>query len=427
MINKENVIGYIRYLLVQTQRPPLTALQQQSCQSADDIREHLSQFYQSMGIDSFIASQYEVAYIQATQKAVPAKPPVQPEVKFPANTAPKHPTNKKSLIIIATVAIIAIAGTAAFFLLNKDTAQDPEFVENKTTQEQAIRAANAHSETEKLEEQSNWSDDMAAKRATIDKLLTAENNREIEAIMDCFSDNMDRYWDIRYPDKERLRSHYARAWSKSQEGVNHSYDIRQISENEFEISGMFRYSTGQNSYKEVATRVIYIFDEGGKIKSTYEGKGQQQSNNASIDPNLITLSSHADFKWIEWNKVPQPVKENLKQIPYYQEGSYYDHILKMIKEDCSIKIAVTDLNNNGIYGVTIYCSGRYCCGSRGCSYDFLEDGGILTCDLGIDYEDMVSPSNNAVISSAGLRFPMKPNKDISSAKAEELKRLFRYK
>jgi|GEM_PF-2940852 len=154
-------------------------------------------------------------------------------------------------------------------------------------------------------------------------------------------------------------------------------------------------------------------------------------DNTKIDPILVTMQSDKNFKWIEWEKIPEAIKEKTKLVETSRNTNLYGDIQDYIRDyTCKVRLAIIDLNNNGIYGFAVSADEHTdCCGyvGHGCIVGFYEDGGGLASDLGQDHADAIKPANNAVISSAGLRFPMKPNKNITTTKAEELKKLFKYK
>lgn len=84
--------------------------------------------------------------------------------------------------------------------------------------------------------------------------------------------------------------------------------------------------------------------------------------------------------------------------------------------------------SNGIYGLAVSASGSPdCCGyaGHGCSFQFIEDGGLFYNELGQDHD--VTPGRNSVISSSGKVFPFKPNSKIDAKTKEMLIQNFKYK
>lgn len=154
----------------------------------------------------------------------------------------------------------------------------------------------------------------------------------------------------------------------------------------------------------------------------------------TIDSKLITLPSDKEFRWMDWEDVPEMIKEATKQVKSFGTTTLYENIQDDLdgygspQGGCKVKVALTDLNENGIYGFAVSSSGSpACCGyaGRGCSYTFLEDGGVFYNELGQDHN--VTPSQNTVISSVGKEFKFKTNTKIDSQTKEKLLQYFKYK
>lgn len=149
---------------------------------------------------------------------------------------------------------------------------------------------------------------------------------------------------------------------------------------------------------------------------------------SAIDKEWITLATDKDFKWVKWEEAPKIIRRATRKA--YGNGILFDRIKQNIEGygqgGCEVKVALTDLNGNGIYGIAISSAGRDCCSSmgRGCSYTFIEDGGVLINDLGIDHE--VRPGANSVISSSGRRFYFKQNSNLDQKTKNQLTKLFKY-
>ena len=152
---------------------------------------------------------------------------------------------------------------------------------------------------------------------------------------------------------------------------------------------------------------------------------------SAIDEQWITHPHDKDFKWIKWEEAPKIIKRATRKVWIYGDETLYDDIMSSLEgfgqgeRGCEVKIALTDLNENGIYGIAVSSVGGFCCGSRGCSYTFVEDGGVFTSNLGTDYE--AKPSRNAVISSTGRRFPFKQDSRLDENTRNKLSKLFKYK
>lgn len=153
-----------------------------------------------------------------------------------------------------------------------------------------------------------------------------------------------------------------------------------------------------------------------------------------IDPKWVTLPTDKEFRWMKWEDAPETIKDATKYVPFGSKSTLYENIQIYLDANgspqgvCDVQIALTDLNENGIYGFAVSASGSpNCCGyaGHGCSYNFIEDGGVLYSELGQDHE--VSPGKGKVIASTGKEFPFKSNNNINSQKQYQLKEYFRYK
>ncbi|MDQ8051555.1 MAG: hypothetical protein REI78_00950 [Pedobacter sp.] len=145
-------------------------------------------------------------------------------------------------------------------------------------------------------------------------------------------------------------------------------------------------------------------------------------NAVAINPADVTIPANKKFKWYAIKKAPAALIAATKAIKVHGKSLW-----ETIKEDyegCEVQLAAIDLNQNNVYGIAISAAGSLCCGSRGCTYDFYEDGGSLTCDLGTDYD--VMPGNNGVIASTGKFFALHPLGNIDAAGKAKLAQLFKY-
>lgn len=143
-----------------------------------------------------------------------------------------------------------------------------------------------------------------------------------------------------------------------------------------------------------------------------------------INPKDVTLPLFKAFKWYTWQNAPEYVKIASKYIKTGESTSLLNDIKEMLDGKCEVKIAVTDLNNDGIAGLTVQASDcSCCCGTGGCIYGLYENGGLLTVDLRLT--DEVMPADNGVRASTGRFFPLKREVHIYGDEVE-MRKLFTY-
>lgn len=158
------------------------------------------------------------------------------------------------------------------------------------------------------------------------------------------------------------------------------------------------------------------------------------SSCARIDPEWVTLPADEAFKWMDWKDCPNVIKKATKQIPHdtvtlYEAIKEYEVGYGGDYGGCDVQIALLDLNENGIYGFAVAAVGRDCCSpsSPECMVSFMDDGGILRTDLGLDHPESVTPLKKAVSSSTSRKFPFKTNPEIDQETKEKLLTYFKYK
>lgn len=154
-----------------------------------------------------------------------------------------------------------------------------------------------------------------------------------------------------------------------------------------------------------------------------------------INPKDVTHPADKEFKWVEWKKAPEALKNATRNIHMYTDNKTQKDVLlcdkiKEYLEDtvagtipAYVQIAAIDLNNDGIYGIAVSVSGSMWCGTAGCTFELYENGGLLTVNLGTDYGP--NPASNGVKASNGRFFPLVANNRIN-VDTKEITTLFTY-
>lgn len=151
-----------------------------------------------------------------------------------------------------------------------------------------------------------------------------------------------------------------------------------------------------------------------------------------VDPEMVTVPSDKEFKWMKWKDSPTIIKKAAKLVPYYDQN-LYDYFMELEDENapyggCEVNITLLDLNENGIYGFGFAAIGRDCCSpsSPECAVWFTDDGGVLETLLGYDQYQGVTPWKNAVLASTSRKFIFQENAKIDQDNKEKLLKYFKY-
>lgn len=71
----------------------------------------------------------------------------------------------------------------------------------------------------------------------------------------------------------------------------------------------------------------------------------KEDKRLTINPKWITVPTDKSFRWMNWQNVPNALKEETKQVKSYGITTLYDNISDYVQDyKCDVKIAVTDLN-----------------------------------------------------------------------------------
>ncbi|PSK94030.1 hypothetical protein [Taibaiella chishuiensis] len=287
MINSTNIRGYINFLHFKKYSAPATEeLQRRWAILSDaEIASQLQGLYQHWGIDTTTGLLYEQEFYQAVaplssatlqqpqqaqqQAPQPQQTPLPPPPAYDY-AAPQARSNK-TVLYVGIIVLLALAGAFAFYTTNKKpdnttTAQKPDTAKTapapvKQTATEPEEPVLAETETDEVN------------KGVIHNLLKAEESKDIGAILDCFSPDMQQYWDINYPSQEELTRRYTSVWDKSADGKHQRVRLKKTGDNTYDMYADYEFfSIKDQVTKTVKAHVRYVFDKYNKIIKTYNVK-----------------------------------------------------------------------------------------------------------------------------------------------------------
>lgn len=105
---------------------------------------------------------------------------------------------------------------------------------------------------------------------TIEKLLGAEEQQNLQSISDCFELNIQRYWDMNNISIAQLNDKYRSSWERISNIYYSGVSWKKISNNKYQVSGKYNfYSKKENIHKSINFSNIYLFNKYGKIIQVY--------------------------------------------------------------------------------------------------------------------------------------------------------------
>lgn len=275
MINSTNIKGYINFLHIRKYNAPATEeLQSRWAMLSDQqITEQLQGLYQHWGIDVLAGRNYEQEFYQAqTPPVISQVPPVQVAPSAYDYTA-AAPKSNKSTVYVVVILLLSLAGAFLFYKMNKkETVQEPAPKQTQARSEKQNSVPQSATEPAKpvvLEE----TEQDEVNKGVINTLLQAEASKDMGAILNCFSPDMQRYWDINYPSQEELTKRYNSVWEKSADGKHLNVRLKKTAENTYDMLADYEFfSIKDQVSKTVKAHVRYVFDNNNKIIKTYNVK-----------------------------------------------------------------------------------------------------------------------------------------------------------
>ena len=280
MINSTNIKGYINFLHLKKYNAPATEeLQSRWAMLSDgEVQAQLQGLYQHWGIDAVLGRNYEQEFclVQPAAQVIPVSQPlpVQQEPAQPVayNYTEPKPKSSKSVLYVAVILVLALVCAFLFYKMNKKdgaVAEQQPAATRTTNQASVPQTATAPAKPAVLEETEEDEVNMGVVR----NLLQAEEAKDMGAILNCFSPDMQQYWDISYPSQEELTRRYNSVWDKSADGKHLNVRLKKTAEDTYDMSGDYEFfSIKDQVTKTVKAHVRYVFDKNNKIVKTYNVK-----------------------------------------------------------------------------------------------------------------------------------------------------------
>lgn len=298
MINPINVKDYINFLHLKKYSAPATEELKNRWASVpeQELATQLQGLYQHWGIDPQTAAAYELQFLQGQQGYAGGAPPPQPaDYRQPYHPQPAAPqpttyhyaapqprSNRTAIIILSALLVLGAAGFAAYWLSGKkDQANVPAAAsdttatavappnsdapaQNATEPERSAPTPVVVDEGEDIDEQDE------ANMEVIKNLIRSEESRNMSAILNSFSPDMEQYWDISYPSQEELVKRYNAVWSKSGNGRHNNVRLEKTGDHTYDMFADYEfYSTKDHISKAVNVHVRYVFDGDNRIVKTF--------------------------------------------------------------------------------------------------------------------------------------------------------------
>jgi hypothetical protein len=104
------------------------------------------------------------------------------------------------------------------------------------------------------------------------KHIEAENNRNFSTIINFYSENIDRYYDINHPTIDELQKRYNHLWSITNNPKSTITKIEKVSKDLYLVTFDFDYyGSRNNTHRTIKNEITYYkFDEANKIISIYD-------------------------------------------------------------------------------------------------------------------------------------------------------------
>ncbi|TLU83196.1 MAG: hypothetical protein FDX30_09065 [Chlorobium sp.] len=104
----------------------------------------------------------------------------------------------------------------------------------------------------------------------IRSIVNAEDSRNIDTIIQYYSDNMTRYWDITNPKKTQLINRYQHIWGITSNSKNNIQSIEKIDNLTYLLNTIYTYQNLKQNRTITQNSVVrYVFGDDGKIIEVY--------------------------------------------------------------------------------------------------------------------------------------------------------------
>ncbi len=282
MINRNNIAAYIQFLYQtrkQTQAP-IDLINSWQAVPSEAIQDELNKLYSFWGMSPMEGNAMEQQFISLQKNAAYTPPPSSYPPPPPYAGLPKNNSNPWKYITIGLLGIgILIAGI--YFFTRDNDAEEPKVITQNTPPTSPETKTPSIDPIEKTEEPtvSKPISDIKSETETtpsysaeenIKSLLNAEVHKDIGNVLYAFAGKINRYWDKNNLNKSDLRALYQDSWSKIDNSQFSNIYIDQVSKNSYDLLADYTfYSYKDNSYKGYRIHNRYVFNNEGKIISTY--------------------------------------------------------------------------------------------------------------------------------------------------------------
>ena len=108
-------------------------------------------------------------------------------------------------------------------------------------------------------------------KSTILEFTKATNDRDMGLLLSYFADDIDRYWKMYNPSKTNIKNEIERIWGISPYSRDRNIKLNEHNSlpNTYIMETTFEYMVKDGTLKEVESKVLFKFDNYGKIKATY--------------------------------------------------------------------------------------------------------------------------------------------------------------
>jgi len=282
MINRNNIAAYIQFLYQtrkQTQAP-VDLINSWQAVPSEAIQAELNKLYAFWGMSPMEGNAMEQQFL-SLQKTTAYTPPSNTYTPPPYTGTPKPNSNPWMYIAFGLIGIgLLIAGI--YFFTRDNGAEEPKVITQNTPPTSTETKTQSIDPIEKTEEEPKTSTPIPeikgetakppsySAEENIKSLLNAEVRQDMGSVLSAFAGKINRYWQRNNLNKGDLRSLYQDSWSKIDNAQFSNIYIEEVNKNNYDLFADYTfYSYKDNSYKGYRIHNRYVFNNEGKIISTY--------------------------------------------------------------------------------------------------------------------------------------------------------------
>lgn len=278
MINRNNIAAYIQFLYQtrkQTQAP-VDLINSWQAVPSEAIQGELNKLYAFWGMSPMEGNAMEQQFL-SLQKTTAYTTPSNTYTPPPYTGTPKSNSNPWMYIAFGLIGIgLLIAGI--YFFTRDNGAEEPKVITQPTPSPEpnpsvidtvSIPKPNPPKPIPNIKSKPVNPPSYSAEE-NIKSLLNAEVRQDMGNVLNAFAVKINRYWQWKNLDKGNLRALYQDSWNKIDNVQFSNIYIDQVSKNNYDLFADYSfYSYKSNTYKVLRIHNRYVFDNNGKIISTY--------------------------------------------------------------------------------------------------------------------------------------------------------------